>query len=58
MQDSTRSYHANPEVSQASKNYEVVAELGHGAQGSVYLVREERTSEMFAAKVVSIQKGH
>ena len=52
MQDS-KNYHLHPDASQASKNYEVVAELGHGAQGSVYLVREERTSEMFAAKVVS-----
>ncbi len=36
-----------------AKNYEVVAELGHGAQGSVYLVREESSGELFAAKVVS-----
>ena len=38
------------------RNYEVVAELGHGAQGSVYLVKEEFSKEMFAAKVVSKTK--
>lgn len=33
--------HNNHHQQTQAKNYEVVAELGHGAQGSVYLVREE-----------------
>jgi len=35
-----------------TKNYEVISELGHGAQGSVYLVKDEETQDTFAAKVV------
>lgn len=53
MQDSATNYHQQPQEVVGSKNYEVVAELGHGAQGSVYQVKEERTQQTFAAKVVS-----
>jgi serine/threonine protein kinase len=35
-----------------TKNYQVVSELGHGAQGSVYLVKDEDTHLEYAAKVV------
>lgn len=38
-----------------TKNYEVLSELGHGAQGSVYLVKDEDTDQTYAAKVVSVR---
>ncbi len=39
-----------------TKNYDVVSMLGHGAQGSVYLVRDEDSETVMAAKVVSTMR--
>jgi serine/threonine protein kinase len=36
-----------------AKNYEVISELGSGAQGSVYLVKDQASGEFHAAKVVT-----
>ena len=38
-----------------AKNYEVISELGSGAQGSVYLVKEQASGDLLAAKVVTTQ---
>jgi serine/threonine protein kinase len=35
------------------RTYQIVQELGHGAQGSVYLVRDIISKQIYAAKVVS-----
>ena len=34
------------------RTYQIISEIGHGAQGSVYLVRDAITRQVYAAKVV------
>jgi serine/threonine protein kinase len=42
------------ETGQEERTYQIVQELGHGAQGSVYLVRDIVTKQIYAAKVVRL----
>ena len=38
-------------ISEASSNYQVIRELGHGGEGRVYLVRDRSTNEKFVMKI-------
>ncbi len=34
--------------------FQIISEIGHGAQGSVYLVKDAINKQVYAAKVVNI----